>query len=131
MPTGTDKTSRSRQIGRALVSDRVCRLRLGSGGRAGSLITRGGFEELVVGYDVINAGSAVRSEAALRDRREEFAPPEGANPFGAPPDPDTSQIPYGQSAAFIDAVRPAAEVVRAISNEAELILNSRPRSLLS
>ncbi|MDT7569622.1 MAG: nitronate monooxygenase [Pseudonocardiales bacterium] len=95
------------------------------------MITRGGFEGLVVGDDVINAGSAVRSEAALRDRTEEFAPPEGANPFGAPPDPDTSQILYGQSAAFIDAVRPAAEVVRAISNEAELILNSRPRSLLS
>jgi nitronate monooxygenase len=70
-------------------------------------------------------------EAALRDRREEFAPPEGANPFGAPPDPDTSQVLYGQSAAFIDAIRPAAEVVRAISNEAELILNSRPGSLLS
>jgi len=28
------------------------------------LITRGGFEELVVGYDVINAGSAVHSTLA-------------------------------------------------------------------
>jgi nitronate monooxygenase len=70
-------------------------------------------------------------EAALRDRTEEFAAPEGANPFGAAPDPDTSQVLYGQSAAFVDAVRPAAEVVRATSDEAELILTSRPRALLS
>ncbi|MEU9056964.1 nitronate monooxygenase [Streptomyces sp. NPDC048384] len=70
-------------------------------------------------------------EETLRDRKEEFAPPEGVNPFEAPPDPDTGQIPYGQSAAFVDAVRPASDVVRAISDEAEAILNSRPRSLLS
>lgn len=70
-------------------------------------------------------------EEALRDRREEFAPPEGTNPFETTPDPDTSQVIYGQSAAFIDAIRPAAEIVRAISEEAELILNSRPRALLS
>jgi len=70
-------------------------------------------------------------EAALRDRREEFAPTPGANPFAAPPDPDTSQVLYGQSAAFVKAVRPAAEVLRAISDEAELVLNSRPRTLLS
>ncbi|MFJ1609831.1 NAD(P)H-dependent flavin oxidoreductase [Streptomyces sp. NPDC088253] len=70
-------------------------------------------------------------EATLRDRREEFAPPEGVNPFAAPPDPDTSEIIYGQSAFFVDAVRPAAEVVRTISDEAEAILASRPRSLLS
>lgn len=69
--------------------------------------------------------------ATLRERKEEFALPEDVNPFEAPPDPDTSAIPYGQSAAFIDAVRPAAEVVRTISAEAEAILNSRPRSLLS
>jgi nitronate monooxygenase len=70
-------------------------------------------------------------EATLRDRREQFTPPEGVNPFETPPDPDTSQIIYGQSAAFVDAIRPAAEIVTAISEEAELILSSRPRSLLS
>ncbi|OPF80958.1 2-nitropropane dioxygenase [Streptomyces antioxidans] len=70
-------------------------------------------------------------EAALRDRKEEFAPPEDVNPLEAPPDPDTSSIIYGQSAFFVDAVRPAAEVVRTISDEAEAILDSRPRSLLS
>lgn len=70
-------------------------------------------------------------EATLRERKEEFAPPEHGNPFEAPPDPDTGAILYGQSASFVDAVRPAADVVRAISDEAEEILDSRPRSLLS
>ncbi|MFD0008250.1 NAD(P)H-dependent flavin oxidoreductase [Streptomyces sp. NPDC127178] len=70
-------------------------------------------------------------EATLRERKEEFAPPDDGNPFEAPPDPDTGAILYGQSASFVDAVRPAADVVRAISDEAEEILNSRPRSLLS
>ncbi|WP_230991255.1 nitronate monooxygenase [Streptomyces endocoffeicus] len=70
-------------------------------------------------------------EATLRGRKEEFASPEDVNPFEAPPDPDTSSIIYGQSAFFVDAVRPAADVVRTISDEAEAILDSRPRSLLS
>ncbi|MGW7634318.1 hypothetical protein [Streptomyces decoyicus] len=47
-------------------------------------------------------------------------------------------IADGQSASFVDTVRPAAEVVRAIGDEdddededeAEAILDSRPRSLL-
>ncbi|GEC03413.1 oxidoreductase [Streptomyces spinoverrucosus] len=70
-------------------------------------------------------------EAVLLDRKEEFAPPEDVNPFEAPPDPDTGMILYGQSASLVDAVRPAADVVRAVSDEAEAILDSRPRSLLS
>ncbi|MER7679666.1 nitronate monooxygenase [Streptomyces sp. NPDC096934] len=70
-------------------------------------------------------------EAALRDRKSEFAPMEDVNPLEATPDPDTGAILYGQSASFVDAVRPAAEVVRAVSEEAEAILASRPRSLLS
>ncbi|MFE9622964.1 NAD(P)H-dependent flavin oxidoreductase [Streptomyces sp. NPDC006527] len=70
-------------------------------------------------------------EATLRDRVKEFATPEDVNPFEATPDPDTSAILYGQSAFFVDAVRPAADVVRTISDEAEAILDSRPRSLLS
>ncbi|MFG2855475.1 hypothetical protein ACGFZ9_33175 [Streptomyces mirabilis] len=40
------------------------------------------------------------------------------------------EIIYGQSASFVDGVRPAADVVRAISDEAAAILDSRPRSLL-
>ena len=37
---------------------------------------------------------------------------------------------YGQSAAFVAAVRPAAEIVRVVSEEAESILRSRPPMLL-
>ncbi|MFV0126356.1 NAD(P)H-dependent flavin oxidoreductase [Streptomyces sp. HMX112] len=69
-------------------------------------------------------------EAMLRERREEFAPPQGVNPFEAPPDPESSAISYGQSASFVEAVRPAAAVVRGISTDAEAILKERPRSLL-
>ncbi|MGW2412296.1 NAD(P)H-dependent flavin oxidoreductase [Streptomyces tubercidicus] len=69
-------------------------------------------------------------ESTLRDRAEELGPAESATPFGAPPDPDTSEIIYGQSATFVDGIRPAADVVHTISTEAEAILTSRPHSLL-
>ena len=38
---------------------------------------------------------------------------------------------YGQSAGFVRAVRPAAEVVGTICDEAEQILRSRPGALLN
>jgi nitronate monooxygenase len=70
-------------------------------------------------------------EAELRDRREEMAPTAGANPFEAPPDPDTSAVLYGQSAGSVNAIRPAAEVVRTVSEDAERILRSRAREILT
>ncbi|MDQ3947322.1 MAG: nitronate monooxygenase [Actinomycetota bacterium] len=69
-------------------------------------------------------------EAELRKRREELTPPPGTNPFEMPPDPEKDAVVYGQSAGFVTAVRPAAEVVRSVSEEAEAILRSRPPSLL-
>ncbi|MFI6023325.1 NAD(P)H-dependent flavin oxidoreductase [Streptomyces sp. NPDC051287] len=69
-------------------------------------------------------------EPALRERAPALRDPAGADPFANPPDPGTGEILYGQSAAFVERVRPAAEVVRSISAEAEEILASRPRSLL-
>ncbi|MGW7242003.1 hypothetical protein [Streptomyces sp. NPDC054804] len=42
----------------------------------------------------------------------------------------TGEILHGQSASFVGGVRPAAHVVRAISEAAEAILDSRPRSVL-
>jgi nitronate monooxygenase len=69
-------------------------------------------------------------EAELRDRREEMAAAAGTSPFEDPPDPETSAVLYGPSAAFVDAVRPAAEVVRTVSDEAEAILRSRPGAIL-
>jgi nitronate monooxygenase len=69
-------------------------------------------------------------EAELLSRREEFAVPPGSVPFDKPPDPDTDMVLYGQSAAFVTAVRPAAEVLRTICGDAEMILRSRPSELL-
>jgi nitronate monooxygenase len=70
-------------------------------------------------------------EVELRERREEMAPPTVANPFEAPPDPDTSAVLYGQSAGFVSAIRPAGEVVRTIAEDAERILRSRPQAILA
>jgi len=70
-------------------------------------------------------------EVELTARRQEFAPPPGTVPFANPPDPDTEPVLYGQSAAFVDAVRPAADVVRTICADAEAILRTRPGSLLA
>lgn len=55
-------------------------------------------------------------EAVLREQREGVT-------AGAP-------ILYGQSARFVGAVRPAAEVVRDVCDEAERILRSRPTALV-
>lgn len=73
---------------------------------------------------------AVTDEWAGRDvelpgRREELAAR-----LGTPPGPDTDMILYGQSAAFVTAVRPAADVVRTVCQEAESVLRSRPTQLL-
>jgi nitronate monooxygenase len=75
-------------------------------------------------------GEWTEREAELRTRREEFAPPPGTNPFDRPVDPETSEIIYGQSAGLVTGIRPAAEVVRAVCDEAEAILRARPQVLL-
>jgi nitronate monooxygenase len=65
-------------------------------------------------------------EAELRERREEVA----VSYAGGSPDPDRDAIRYGHSAGMVDAVRPAADVVRRISGDAEAILRARPALLL-
>jgi nitronate monooxygenase len=65
-------------------------------------------------------------EGELRKRRDEIAGRPAANPFAATPDPETKEILYGQSAGFVRAIRPAAEVLSTICGEAEQILRSRP-----
>jgi nitronate monooxygenase len=55
-------------------------------------------------------------EAELQARAGEIEPP--------------SPFLYGQSAGFVDAVRPAAEVVRRISEGAERVLTERPGQLV-
>ena len=67
-------------------------------------------------------------EAELQQRRAEFT---GANPFLVEdPDPKTEPMAYGQGAGFVDAVRPAADVLQRICDAAEAILRSRPATLL-
>jgi nitronate monooxygenase len=68
-------------------------------------------------------------EAELRTHKEEFAA--GPPSPGKAPDPDHDQILYGQSAAFVTAVRPAGEVLRTICDDAEEVLRSRPSRLLA
>lgn len=70
-------------------------------------------------------------DVELQARREEFARPPDENPFEHPPDLDRDVVVFGQSAGFVSAVRPAAEVLRAVSEEAEVILRSRPPALLA
>jgi nitronate monooxygenase len=56
-------------------------------------------------------------EHALREQRADVTRPD--------------EVIYGQSAAFVDAVRPAGDVVRAIVDDAEAILRSRPGAIVS
>jgi nitronate monooxygenase len=60
-------------------------------------------------------------EAELRQKAAESA---------ASAAPETSALYYGQSARFVTGIRPAAEVVRSLSEDAERILRSRPQKLL-
>lgn len=66
-------------------------------------------------------------EAELRARRDEVA---ATFPTGSVPDPERDAIRYGQSAGAVDAIRPAADVVEAISRDAETLLRERPATLL-
>ncbi|HEX7168845.1 MAG TPA: hypothetical protein VF230_17845 [Acidimicrobiales bacterium] len=55
-------------------------------------------------------------EAELREQRDRVKP--------------ERPVLYGQSARFVDAVRPAADVVRRLASEAEKVLRSRPPTLV-
>lgn len=67
-------------------------------------------------------------EADLLERKSEVVEAQAA--IGGE-DPEARAVLYGQSARFVFDVRPAADVVRSISNEAESQLRSRPPSLLA
>jgi nitronate monooxygenase len=70
-------------------------------------------------------------EAELRECRTEVAAVRAANSSEVPEDLETREVLYGQSAGYIDHIRPAAEVVRAISQDAEHHIRTRPQSLLA
>ncbi len=67
-------------------------------------------------------------EAELRLHREEIAATQAA---AAAADPEARAVLYGQGAGLVPAVRPAAEVLRAVCDDAERILRTRPGSLVS
>jgi nitronate monooxygenase len=68
-------------------------------------------------------------EDEIAERREELAPKvqAGEADFNS----GLRAILYGQSAGPITAIRPAAEVIRQICDDAERLLGDRPKSLLS
>ncbi len=66
-------------------------------------------------------------QAELREQREAVAARLEA---AAAADPDARAVLYGQSAGLVPAIRPAAEVVRTLCDEAEARLRSRPGALL-
>ncbi|NNE11316.1 MAG: nitronate monooxygenase [Ilumatobacter sp.] len=69
-------------------------------------------------------------EVELQMRRDEFTRSPETNPFEQPPDPETDSVLYGESAGAVTAIRPAAEVVRTMCDEAEALLRERPPALL-
>lgn len=85
-------------------------------------------------YDIVS-GAPWPAEIGARLRRDEFTDAwadreDELRAHSAEVKPDAEPRYYGQSAAFVDAVRPAAEVVRAVCDGAEDVLRSRPQALL-
>jgi nitronate monooxygenase len=94
----------------------------------------GGDTVFTSAYDIasglpwpVGIGERVRRDAFTDEwagREDELRrSPEKPVPAGEP-------ILYGQSARFVDAVAPAGDVVRRISEEAEALLRARPAALL-
>jgi nitronate monooxygenase len=69
--------------------------------------------------------------AELRARRAELVEAAAANPSEVAEGLETREVLYGQSAGFVNDIRPAADVVRTVSEDAEHILRSRPQVLLT
>jgi nitronate monooxygenase len=106
---------------------------IGDDHKAAIVASDGGDTVLTRAYDIasglpwpVGIGERVRRdaftdewaerEAELRQHRETVTP-------GRP-------VLYGQSAGFVDAVRPAADVVRLVSEEAERVLRQRAVALV-
>jgi nitronate monooxygenase len=70
-------------------------------------------------------------EAELSERRAELADPGLPGAGESDQDLGSREVIYGPSAGFVDRIRPAAEIVRSVCEEAERILLDRPRYLLS
>jgi nitronate monooxygenase len=69
-------------------------------------------------------------QAELRERRDEVAVARVGRTVTDGEDIDTREVLYGQSARFVTALRPAAEVMRSICADAESRLRTRPSALV-
>jgi nitronate monooxygenase len=70
-------------------------------------------------------------EAELRAHGEEIAVARSGQSGNSGEDLATREVLYGQSARFVGAIRPVAEVIRTVCDEAERLLRTRPPSLLA
>lgn len=84
-------------------------------------------------YDIAS-GAPWPAAIGARLRRDDFTDQwnEREAELRANPAPAATEADYyGQSAAFIDTITPAADVVRRVCDDAEAVLRSRPASLLA
>jgi nitronate monooxygenase len=116
-------------LGTAFLATRECQIDKTYKGAV--VASDGGDTVFTRAYDIAS-GLPWPSGIGERVRRDQFTDEwhERERELRAQPvKPAGEAVLYGQSAAFVDAVRPAAELVRAISAEAERILRRRPGEL--
>jgi len=70
-------------------------------------------------------------ESVLRDHREEVAATRSGLSGRSDEDVSTREVLFGQSARFVTEIRPVADVMRSICEDAERQLRSRPPLLLA
>jgi nitronate monooxygenase len=113
----------------AFLASRECQIDEGYKGAV--VASDGGDTVFTRAYDIAS-GLPWPAGIGERVRRDEFTDEwtERESELRAHPvKPAGEAVLYGQSAAFVNAVRPAADVVREVSAEAERILRTRPGEL--
>jgi nitronate monooxygenase len=109
-------------------------IEVGNDYRAAIVASDGGDTVLTSAYDIASGlpwpsaiGARVRRDAFTEQwaEREADLRQQGDTAMPGPP------VYIGQSAHFVDVVRPAADVVRLVSNDAERVLRERPVALVS
>ncbi len=106
---------------------------IGNDHKAAILASDGGDTVFTTAYDIAS-GLPWPAGIGERVRRDAFTDRWAGREaeLRAYPDRPASQpLLYGQSARFVDALRPAADVVHNIGKDAERVLRSRPAELLT
>lgn len=118
-------------LGTAFLATAEC-VEIGDDHKAAIVASDGGDTVFTRAYDIASGlpWPAAIGERVRRDAfTDEWAEREAAL-RAQRVQPTTRAVLYGQSAAFVDAVRPAGDVVRQISGDAERVLRERAPSLL-